>query len=169
MNSPVRIGVIGERNASADLLAAAEEVGREVGRRGGILICGGMEGVMEAASRGAALAGGTVVGILPGATADDANAFVTVPVVTGMGEGRNVIIARTAEAVIAVGGAYGTLSEIAFALHFGVPVIGLATWGLHRAGQTADPIRRADTPRQAVEWAWAAAEGRRTGRHVART
>jgi len=161
VSSPVRIGVIGERRASAEMLAAAEEVGREIARRGGVVVCGGMEGVMEAASRGAARAGGTVVGILPGSSAASGNACVTIPIVTGMGEGRNIIIARTAEALIAIGGAYGTLSEIAHALNLGVPVIGLRTWELHRPGEQTDPIRRAATPLQAVQWAWAAAEARR--------
>jgi len=159
----VRIGVIGERHASAEMLAAAEAVGREIARRGGILICGGMEGVMEAASRGAALEGGIVVGILPGSSAASGNDFVTVPIVTGMGEARNVIIARTAEALIAVGGAFGTLSEIAYALQFGVPVIGLGTWELRRPGLAGDPIRRASTPQVAVDWAWDAAQRRRAG------
>lgn len=163
MSSPVRIGVIGERRASAAMLAAAEEIGREIARRGGILVCGGMEGVMEAASRGAALAGGIVVGILPGSSPASGNDFVTVPIVTGMGEARNVIIARTAEALVAVGGAYGTLSEIAYALQFGVPVIGLQTWELRRPGVEGDPILRAPTPQVAVDWAWEAATRRRTG------
>lgn len=127
VSSPVRIGVIGERYASTEILAAAEEVGREIARRGGVLICGGMEGVMEAASHGAALVRGIVVGILPGSSAASGNDFVIVPIVTGMGKARSVIIARTAEALIAMGGAFGSLSEIAYALQFGAPVIGLGT------------------------------------------
>lgn len=158
-----RIGVVGERDAPNDLLEAAEEIGREIARRGGIIICGGMEGVMEAAARGAVGEGGTVVGILPGPTAEGGNAYVTIPIVTGMGEGRNVIIARTAEAVIAVGGAYGTLSEIAYALKLGVPVIGFHTWELRRTGLVIDPIRRAATALEAVDAAWAAAANRRAG------
>lgn len=163
VHGAVRIAVVGERNASAGLLAAAEEVGREIARRGGILVCGGMEGVMEAASRGAASEGGIVVGILPGPTAESGNAFVTIPIVTGMGEGRNIIIARTAEALIAVGGAYGTLSEIAHALNLGVPVVGFQTWEVRRPGLETDPMDRAATPQEAVERAWAAAQGRRSG------
>lgn len=161
MKRSVRIGVIGERDASSDLLAAAEAVGREIAQRGGIVICGGMEGVMEAASRGATSAGGLVVGILPGSGAEDGNRHVSIPIVTGMGEGRNIIIARTAEAIVALGGAYGTLSEIAYALRLGVPVIGYKTWELRRTGMEADPIRRASTPAEAVEWAWEAAQCRR--------
>lgn len=143
------------------MLAGAEEVGRRIAQRGGILICGGMEGVMEAASRGAAMESGTVVGILPGPTAESGNVFVTIPIATGMGEGRNVIIARTAEALIAVGGAYGTLSEIAYALSMGVPVVGFRTWEVRGPGLEEDPIRRAATPQDAVQWAWAVAEVRR--------
>ncbi len=159
--------MVGERDASSEMLAAAEQVGREIARRGGIVVCGGMEGVMEAAARGAALEGGTVVGILPTPDAEDANPYVTIPIATGMGEGRNVLVARTADAVVAVGGSYGTLSEIAFALKLDVPVVGFRTWTLQRAGLGFDPIHRADTPLEAVETAWAMADDRRraAGRH----
>lgn len=116
---------------------------------------------MDGAARGAACEGGAVVGILPGSSADGSSPHVTIPIVTGMGEGRNVLIARTAEAVIAIGGAYGTLSEIAYALKMGVPVVGLQTWVLQRAGLRADPIRRVDTPADAVAVAWEAAVERR--------
>lgn len=153
---PVRIAVVGERQASPAALRAAEEVGSEIARRGGVLICGGMEGVMEAAARGCTAAGGTVVGVIPTSSATDANPHVTIPIVTGMGEGRNIIIARSAQAVIAIGGSYGTLSEIAFALRLEIAVIGLDTWSLTRPGQTADPICRATSPIDAVDRAWAA-------------
>lgn len=152
---------MGERDASPEMMAAAEQVGQEIARREGIVVCGGMEGVMEAAARGAALEGGTVVGILPTPFAEDANPYVTIPIATGMGEGRNVLVARTADAVIAVGGSYGTLSEIAFALKLDVPVVGFQTWTLQRAGMRSDPIHRADTPQEAVGMAWAMAEDRR--------
>jgi len=161
VNRPLRIGVIGEQDASPALVAAAEEVGREVARRGGVVVCGGMGGVMAGAARGAAREGGVVVGILPGSTADGCSPDVTIPIVTGMGEGRNVLIARTAEAVIAIGGAYGTLSEIAYALKMGVPVVGYETWVMQRAGIEADPIRRVDRPIEAVALAWKAAAERR--------
>jgi len=160
---PIRIAVIGERQASAPLARAAEVIGREIARRGGVLICGGMTGVMEAAARGAAEAGGVVVGILPTASAEEGNPYLTIPIPTGMDEARNVIIVRSAEAVIAVGGAYGTLSEIGHALNLGVPVIGLDTWQVHREGMAADPIRRARDPQEAVAWAWEAAQTRRWG------
>ncbi len=159
---PIRIAVIGDRHTSARLDAAAETIGREIARRGGVLLCGGMSGVMEASARGAAAEGGIVVGILPTETAAEGNPYLTIPLPTGMGEARNVIIVRAAEAIIAVGGAYGTLSEIGHALNLSVPVIGLETWRLSREGVTeADPIRRAKDAREAVEWAWAAAVERR--------
>lgn len=161
MSKPLRIGVIGEQDARPEMWTLAEQVGREVARRGGVLVCGGLGGVMEAASKGAAAEGGTVVGILPGVRAEDANPYVTVPVVTGLGEARNVIVVRTSDAVVAVGGGYGTLSEIAYALKLGVPVVGLGTWQLSRPGLEADPIVRAQDPVQAVALAWELAQRRR--------
>ncbi len=159
---PIRLAVIGGRQTSARLAEAAETIGREIARRGGVLVCGGMTGVMEAAARGAAAAGGVVVGILPTATAEEGNPHVTIPVPTSMGEARNVLIVRTAEAIIAVGGGYGTLSEIGHALNLGVPVIGVETWRATREGdREVDPIRRTEDPLTAVEWAWAAAQSRR--------
>ena len=159
---PIRIAVIGEGQTSARLAEAAEVIGREIARRGGILICGGMAGVMEAAARGAAGAGGVVVGILPAASAAEGNPYLTIPLPTGMGEARNVLIVRSAEAIIAVGGGYGTLSEVGHALKLEVPVVGLETWTLSRPGAPeADPIRRAKDALEAVEWAWAAAQRRR--------
>lgn len=151
---PVRIAVVGERAASPENIAAAHAVGAAVARRGGIVVCGGMGGVMQAASEGCTACGGLVIGILPTADAGDANPYVGVPIVTGLGEGRNVLIARTAEAMIAVGGSYGTLSEIALALRFAVPVIGLRTWELQAPAHQDDPIVRASTPEDAVEKAW---------------
>jgi len=158
---PVRIAVIGERQTSSPLEEAAETIGREIARRGGVLICGGMGGVREAACRGAATAGGVVVGVIPTDTAEDANRYVTIPLPTGLGEGRNILVVRGAEAVIAVGGGYGTLSELGHALKIGLPVIGVETWEVSRAGLPPAPIRRTRDPRQAVEWAWEAAVRRR--------
>ena len=160
MSKRVHIGVIGEQDARPEMRKLAEEVGREVARRGGVLVCGGLGGVMEAASRGAAAEGGTVVGILPGTRADDANPYVTIPVVTGLGEARNVIVVRSSDALVAVGGGYGTLSEIAYALKLGVPVVGLHTWELSRPGLEGDPIFRARDAVQAVEMAWEMAQRR---------
>ncbi len=150
----VHVGVVGEQHARPEIERLAEAVGQEVARRGGVLVCGGLGGVMEASSRGAAQAGGLVVGILPGTRAEDANPYVTVPVVTGLGEARNVIVVRSSDALVAVGGGYGTLSEIAYALKLGVPVVGLGTWELSRPGLEVDPIVRAQDPAEAVALAW---------------
>ncbi len=146
-----RIAVIGGAHAGARELVWAEEVGRELGRRGAILVCGGRGGVMEAACRGAQGAGGFTVGILPGTDPAEANAHVDLPLVTGIGEARNLLVVRNAQAAIAVGGAYGTLSEIAFALRLGLPVAGLGTWALEREGLEV-ALFAAATPVEAVAW-----------------
>src|SRR4030042_1971272 len=124
------IAVVGGRRTEKALLKEAEEVGRLIARKGANLVCGGLGGVMEAASRGAKSEGGLTVGILPQNDSKDTNQYIDIPVATGLGIGRNVIIARTADALIAVGGAYGTLSEIAFALQMGKPVVGIKTWDI---------------------------------------
>jgi|YNPNPStandDraft_1061719.scaffolds.fasta_scaffold56397_2 uncharacterized protein (TIGR00725 family) len=147
------IAVIGSALCSAHEMALAEGVGRGLAEAGAILICGGGSGVMEAACRGAKKAGGLTIGVLPGFYASDANSFVDIPIVTGLGEARNVVIVRTAWAVIAVGGEFGTLSEIAFALKLGRPVIGLETWELAKAGQPCSSIVRAHSPEEAVRLA----------------
>lgn len=137
------IGVIGGRRTEKLLLKEAEEAGKLIAQSGATLICGGLGGVMEAASRGAKAEGGLTVGILPQNDAKDANQFIDIPIATGFGIGRNVIIARTADALIAVGGEYGTLSEIAFALQMGKPVAGIQTWdikGVIPAENAADAI-----------------------------
>jgi len=157
----LRIAVIGEQQASSSAIATAEEVGRLIAERGGVVVCGGLGGVMEAAARGASSAGGTVVGLLPGESAVDANAYVSIPIPTGMGEARNVIVVRAADAVIAIGGSFGTLSEIAHALRAGLTVVGLETWSLSKPQPFRDPIVRAADPREAVKLAWRAAEARR--------
>jgi len=116
---------------------------------------------MEAACRGAKRAGGLTVGILPGADPSEANPYVDLPIVTGMGEARNVIIVRTAWAVIAIGGSYGTLSELGHALRLGVPVVGLGTWHVTREGHPPVPIHRAAAPEEAVALALSLATQRR--------
>ena len=121
----------------------AAEVGRLLAERGTVLICGGRGGAMEAACRGAKEAGGLTVGILPGSDSSDANPFVDVVVPTGLGEARNALVVAAADVVIAIGGGYGTLSEIALALKAGKRVIGLGTWEIE--GVTA-----ADSPEAAV-------------------
>jgi len=140
------IAVIGTGSADESLCRTAEEVGRLVARRNAILICGGLGGVMEAASKGARSEGGIVVGILPQYHKEEANAYIDIPVATGFGEGRNVIIVRTADAIISVGGGYGTLSEIAFGLRIGKPVIGIKTWdikGIITAETAEDAVDKA--------------------------
>ncbi len=155
------IGVIGGSAPTEEEAATAEGVGRALAQAGAVLICGGRGGVMEAACRGARAAGGLTIGILPGRNRSEANPYVDVPIVTGLGEARNAIITRTAQAVIAIGGSYGTLSEIGFALSFGVPVVGLWTWEVRREGHPPAPILRASTPEEAVEHALALARRRR--------
>lgn len=152
------IAVIGPAQASEEELALAEEVGRLLAERGAVLICGGRGGVMEAACRGAADAGGLTVGILPGSDPEAANPFVRLSLATGLGEARNAILMTAASAVIAVGGGYGTLSEIGFALKQGRAVVGLKTWTARAADGSAAEIRTAADPGTAVEWALAAGE-----------
>jgi uncharacterized protein (TIGR00725 family) len=122
------IAVIGGRRVEKSLLDEAEEAGRLVAVKGAVLVCGGLGGVMEAASRGAHAAGGLTVGILPQNDSKSANQYIDVPIATGLGIGRNLIVARSADALIAIGGEYGTLSEIALALQMGKPVVGIKTW-----------------------------------------
>jgi uncharacterized protein (TIGR00725 family) len=129
----------------------AEQVGAEIAGAGAILICGGLGGVMEAAARGAKRAGGLTVGITPGTDARETNPYIDVPVVTGLGEARNVLIVRSCDAVIAIAGSYGTLSEIAFALKLGVSVIGLGTWQLHAPDGSQPSIIAARSATEAVE------------------
>jgi uncharacterized protein (TIGR00725 family) len=126
----VVIGVVGGRDTEEKYLKIAEELGRLIAEKGAILISGGLSGVMEAASRGAKTAGGITVGVLPQDHKDYANPYIDVPVATGLGIGRNVIITRTADAIIAVNGEYGTLSEIAFGLQLGKPVIAIDSWDI---------------------------------------
>jgi uncharacterized protein (TIGR00725 family) len=149
------VAVIGAASCSEEVAARAEAVGREIARRGAVLVCGGRGGVMEAACRGAKAEGGTTVGILPGADRSEANRYVDIAIVTGLGEARNAIVVRTADAVVAVSGGYGTLSEIGLALKMGRPVVGLGTWELQQAGQPVDAVVQATTPAQAVERALA--------------
>ncbi|MCD6554715.1 MAG: TIGR00725 family protein [Anaerolineae bacterium] len=145
------VAVVGASQCTPQEAEIAEAVGRELARRDAILICGGRGGVMEAACRGAKAGGGRTVGILPGTSRHQANPYVDIPIVTGLGEARNLIIVRSADAVIAVGGEYGTLSEIAFALKLGVPVVGLGTWELSKDGRRVEAIVRATSPTEAVE------------------
>jgi uncharacterized protein (TIGR00725 family) len=146
----LHLGVVGEGVCSRRAAAMAERIGRGIAAAGAVLLTGGRGGVMEAASRGAAAAGGLVVGVLPGVDRGDANPWVGVPIVTGMDQARNVILVRSCDAIIAVGGMYGTLSEIALALEFGVPVVGLGTWRLAQPEGRRVPVQAARSPEDAV-------------------
>jgi len=138
--------VVGAGDAGPEQRESADEVGRLLGERGAVLVCGGLGGVMEAACRGAKEAGGTTLGILPGLDRAQANPYVEVAVPTGLGEARNALVVRAADALIAVGGGYGTLSEIALALKTGKPVVGLASFeleGMTQAGSPDEAVRAA--------------------------
>jgi len=141
------ISVIGAGSCDNKTYEVAENVGRLLARRSAILITGGLGGVMEAASKGAKEAGGTVLGILPGFSTADANKYVTIPLTTGLSHARNVIVVRSSDAVIAVAWEYGTLSEIAIALKLGKPVIGIHTWenikGVVKADNAEDAVKKA--------------------------
>jgi uncharacterized protein (TIGR00725 family) len=145
---PPYVAVVGPGEATAEEAASAEEVGRLLAERSAVLVCGGLGGVMEAACRGAKAGGGSTVGILPGLDRSAANGYVDVAIATGLGEARNALVVRAADVLIAVGGAYGTLSEIALALKVGKPVVGIGSWEL--AGR---PLREARDAREAVELA----------------
>ena len=149
---PVQIAVIGAGDAPASVEVIAEEVGAALARLGAVVVCGGLMGVMAAACRGAKSAGGTTVGILPGADRSAANPWVDVVIPAGLGEARNALVVRSAAAVIAVGGEYGTLSEVALALRLGTPVIGIGTWTFIR------PDGKVDTGLVVMEDPWEAAE-----------
>ena len=151
MNLPrIQIGVVGAGECSEEVARQAEDVGRAVAREGAVLVCGGLGGVMEAAARGARHEGGFTLGLLPGIDKEAANEFIDCAVATGLGHLRNFLVAQTADALVAVAGRYGTLSEIAMALNLGKPVVGLGTWEV-------DGVVQAGSPEEAVELAMAAA------------
>lgn len=150
MSPQTVIGVIGESEFTDTAHETlAEQTGRLIAQAGYVLVCGGLTGVMEAACRGARGAGGQTVGILPGMDRSEANPYVTVAIPTALGQMRNVVIVLAADALIAIGGGFGTLSEIGHALRLGKPVIGLRTWEATRAGQRA-PITVVQTPEDAL-------------------
>lgn len=155
---PLRIGVIGSGDATAEAQELAREVGAAIARAEAVEVCGGLGGVMGAAAAGATEDGGVVVGILPGTSAESAAPGVTVPIPTGLGEARNVLVVRASEAIIAIAGSWGTTTEAAFARKFGIPVVGLAT-------NLPDELvtERADDPAAAVARAVELAEERRRG------
>ncbi len=153
--------MIGAGNeAPESALNAAEEVGRLLAERGATVVCGGLNGVMEAVSRGARQAGGRTIGVLPGDDHEAANEWIDIPIPTGLGYARNAVVVKTGDAVIAIAGAFGTLSEIGHALGDGIPVVGLDTWSLARNGQADESMLQASTPLEAVESALEAAKQR---------
>jgi len=151
------VAVVGGGEAGAEAVAVAEDVGRELARRGAVVLCGGLGGVMEAACRGAKAEGGTTVGILPTDDRRHANQYVDVAIATGMGEARNALVVGAADVVLAIDGEFGTLSEIALALRTGTPVVGIDTWDLSIGGREVDAILRLQDPVAAVEAALALA------------
>ena len=144
------IAVIGTRQPSPEESKLAEEVGRELAKNGIALICGGLGGVMEDACRGACAEGGLTIGVIPGDDRKSANRYVQIPIATGIGYARNVIIVKTAQAIIAVGGGYGTLTELGYALDSKKPVIGLKTWKFSRNNRMDKSIIRAHNAKEAV-------------------
>jgi uncharacterized protein (TIGR00725 family) len=143
------VSVVGSGEASGDLYEKAREVGRLVAERGGIVVCGGRSGVMEAAARGATEAGGTAIGILPDEDRKQANQYLSFSIAAGTGHARNLAVVCSGDAVISVGGEYGTLSEIGLALKVGRPVVALKSWDL------GEHVAVASSPEEAVEAAFA--------------
>jgi uncharacterized protein (TIGR00725 family) len=156
------ISVIGGETVSEDISRLAEQVGRELAKRGCTVVCGGGSGVMEGVCRGARAEGGHTIGILPGHNADESppNEYVEFPLFTGLGFARNSMVALSGQAVIAIDGAYGTLTEMAYALIHEVPIVGLDTWEFSYPGHDAERVILASDPADAVEKAIAAARER---------
>jgi uncharacterized protein (TIGR00725 family) len=145
MEWPDYVGVIGAGECSDTVYGLAREVGYEIGKRGWMMVCGGLGGVMEGAAKGCHEAGGLTVGLLPGLKKASANPYIRVPIPTGLDDGRNLVLVRTADVLISIAGGYGTLSEIALALKMNKVVIGLETWqevrGVHYVSSTQEAIR----------------------------
>ncbi len=156
---PLRVGVIGSGGALDERTAdAARRLGAALAERGAVVVCGGLGGVMAAAAEGASGVGGTVLGILPGSDPAAAAAGVSLPLATGLGEARNALVVRASEAVVAVAGGWGTLSEAAFCLKLGVPL-----FGLHDRLPAELPFERGQDPEEVAERATRAALARRAG------
>jgi len=168
--NPVRksvfVAVIGGGHCTNEEALLAEEVGRGIAQQGAVLICGGLGGVMEAACKGAVAAGGTTIGILPGDSAASANPYICLPIVTGMGQARNAVVVKSAQVVIAIGGGYGTLSEIGHALRSNIPVVGLRTWSVGRRGKVDEGIMPADNASEAVKIALSLAKASAAGADI---
>jgi hypothetical protein len=144
------VAVVGSGSATGDDVRVAEAVGRGLGAAGAVVVCGGLGGAMEAACRGAKEAGGTTVGLLPGHDRGAANPFVDVAIATGLGEARNALVVRAADALVAVGGSWGTLSEIALAIRTGTRVVGIGTWELSLRGEPIEGVVAARSAEEAV-------------------
>ena len=151
------ISVIGESKATDQNYSIAEKVGALIARSGATLVCGGLDGVMEAACKGAKSAGGSTIGILPGLSKNEANQWIDIPICTGLGDARNIVVVRTGSAVIAIGGAYGTLSEIGHALSDGKPIFALNSWEISKSGIQDPLLTHCKNETEAVEKALAAA------------
>jgi len=153
------IAVIGDSSCPAEEAKLAEAVGEQLAQQGVTIICGGLGGVMEAVCRGAKSKGGLTIGVLPGESPNTANPWVSIPIATGVSYARNMAVVKSAQAVIAIGGNYGTLSEIAYALKGGIPVIGLNTWSPSRNGREDASIIRVHSAVEAVDKAVSLAKG----------
>jgi uncharacterized protein (TIGR00725 family) len=150
-----QVAVIGKGTPDDELTAVAEEVGRRLAEAGAVVVCGGLTGVMEGVARGASVAGGTVIGIVPGSSQEQANEYCTHVVATGVGHARNLAVVSSGDAVIAIGGEWGTLSEIAFARELGRRVVALSSWKVSAGGtmEGGPGIESAASPAEAVELA----------------
>lgn len=149
----IQIGILGPQECTPSQYQLGLQTGRLVAEAGAILVCGGLSGMMSAASEGAKSAGGTTLGILPGNDKNTANKYIDIALPTGLGAFRNAILVRTCDAVIAIHGSRGTLSEISFALRLGVPTVGLHTWELRKNGKIDPGICAVESPREAVQTA----------------
>lgn len=155
------IGVAGASRPAPPLLDQAERLGRLLAEAGAVVVCGGGPGAMEAACRGARSAGGTTVGLLPGLDRSEGNPHLSVALPTGLGQGRNLLLVRSSDALVAVGGGFGTLSEIALALRTGTPMVGLATWSLALEARPVEAFPVADDADTAARLVLEAARSRR--------
>jgi uncharacterized protein (TIGR00725 family) len=145
------IGVIGGQLSTEEEERIAYEVGQLLAKRNAVIVCGGLGGVMEATCKGAKEAGGVTIGVLPGPFRGDANSYVDHAIATDMGQARNAIIVRTADAMIAIGGEYGTLTEIAMALKMGKKVVAISSWEISNKGSSDEKIIRVESPKAAVD------------------
>ena len=150
LRGKIRIGVIGGSSVSDEVYKLAEEVGKEIARAGAILVCGGLGGVMVAACKGAKEEGGFTIGILPTRDKENANPYVDIAIPTGLGEGRNMLVVLNSDGIIAIDGAYGTLTEIAYALLYKKPIVGLNTWKISLNGYREEVVSYTE-PKEAIK------------------